>query len=99
MADLFARRSLAETIVDGDFKISSTERHSNSDACHPDHYKTGKLEAWDIIDAVADVESFDIGNVIKYIYRWKNKNGLEDLKKARVYLDHVIKHIEEKEND
>ena len=30
------------------------------------------------------------GNVIKYVSRWKNKNGLEDLKKARHYLDLLI---------
>lgn len=66
---------------------------------HPAHYqsKTG-LEVFDVIEAFTSdlegIEAFDAGNIIKYICRWKNKNGLQDLKKAREYLDHLIKHIE-----
>lgn len=37
-------------------------------------------------------------NVIKYISRYKNKNGLEDLHKARWYLEHLIKEIEDEFN-
>ena len=33
------------------------------------------------------------GNIIKYICRWKNKNGLQDLEKAQWYLSHLIEHI------
>ena len=39
-------------------------------------------------------EATHTGNVIKYICRWKKKNGLEDLKKARWYLDRLIEKIE-----
>ena len=35
-------------------------------------------------------EAYCSGNVIKYICRWKHKNGIEDLKKARTYLDMMI---------
>lgn len=38
---------------------------------------------------------FLIGNVFKYCYRYRNKNGLEDLKKAAWYLDRAIKEIED----
>lgn len=73
---------------------------------HPDHYQseTG-LEAWDVIEAFTSdlkgIEAFDTGNVLKYMCRWKSKNGLEDLKKAARYLKHLIDHVEkiEKEND
>lgn len=74
---------------------------------HPPHYqsKTG-LEVIDVIKAFTDglngIEATDTGNVIKYICRWKGKNGLQDLNKAKWYLEHLIKHIEEstkKEND
>lgn len=73
---------------------------------HPPHYQseTG-LEVIDVIEAftfdLKGIEATDTGNVIKYICRWKGKNGLQDLKKARWYLDHLIKHVEnlEKEND
>lgn len=72
---------------------------------HPDHYqtKTG-LEMIDIIAAYTfdldGIEAFDTGNIIKYVGRWKKKNGLEDLKKAKWYLEHLIAHVEkiEKEN-
>lgn len=38
-------------------------------------------------------------NVFKYIYRWRNKNGLQDLKKARWYLDEMIKKLDNPENE
>ena len=66
---------------------------------HPPHYKskTG-LEAIDVIEAFTDglngIEATDTGNVIKYICRWKSKNGLQDLKKAKWYLEHLIERVE-----
>lgn len=69
---------------------------------HPPHYQSESgLEVIDVIEAfVADlkgIEATDTGNILKYMCRWKHKNGLQDLKKARWYLDHLIKHLE-KEN-
>ena len=72
----------------------------------PPHYqtKTG-LETIDVIEAFTDglngIEATDTGNVIKYICRWKKKDGLKDLKKAREYIDFLIEEVEneEKEND
>lgn len=77
----------------------------NTSPTHPDYYisETG-MEVINVIEAytfdLKGVECFDAGNVIKYICRWKNKNGLEDLKKAQWYLNHLIEHVEklEKEN-
>ena len=69
---------------------------------HPNHYQseTG-LEVIDVIEAftyeLSGIEATDTGNIIKYICRWKKKNGLEDLKKANWYLNHLIDHVE-KEN-
>lgn len=73
---------------------------------HPSHYqsKTG-LEVIDVIEAftfdLKGIEATDTGNVIKYMCRWKAKNGLQDLKKAQWYLSHLIEHIEKlkKENE
>lgn len=67
---------------------------------HPDHYKTSSgLETIDVIKAFTDglegIQATDTGNILKYICRWKKKNGLEDLKKARWYLDHLIKEVED----
>lgn len=42
-----------------------------------------------------DLDFFE-GNVIKYVTRWRTKNGLEDLKKAKQYLDKLIEHNENK---
>jgi len=60
---------------------------------HPDHYTTGGIECIDAIRASlgdADFASYCKGNVIKYVWRYRHKNGVEDLKKARVYLDWAI---------
>ena len=72
---------------------------------HPSHYQseTG-LEVIDVIEAftfdLKGIEATDTGNILKYICRWKNKNGIQDLKKAQWYLNHLIKHLEllEEEN-
>jgi hypothetical protein len=72
---------------------------------NPAHYQseTG-LEVIDVIEAftfdLMGIEATDTGNIIKYMCRWSKKNGLQDLKKARWYLDHLIAHVEklEKEN-
>lgn len=69
---------------------------------HPSHYQSAKgLEVINVIEAfcagLEGIEATDTGNVIKYICRWKHKNGIEDLKKARWYLNHLIDHVE-KEN-
>lgn len=66
---------------------------------HPPHYQSNTgLEVIDVIKAfTADligIEATDTGNIIKYICRWKHKNGLEDLKKAQWYLNHLINIVE-----
>jgi len=53
-----------------------------------DHYKKHKIQPWDIIDCY-NLGYYD-GNVIKYVLRQKDKNGIEDLKKARHYLEKLI---------
>lgn len=65
---------------------------------HPARYNKGGIEVFDILKAYMgkkDTMAFDIGCVIKYVLRFKDKGGLEDLKKARVYLDHYILLAEE----
>ena len=56
----------------------------------PHHYTQGKVEPITIIEDMGDGPSFCRGNVIKYVARYKFKNGLEDLKKARWYLNRLI---------
>ena len=68
---------------------------------HPKHYTNGKYECIDIIEDVTKdltgLEAVCTANVIKYMWRWKLKNGVEDLKKARWYLNKLIDNTEIKE--
>ena len=60
---------------------------------HPSHYNKGNIECIDAMvsaygkDTVSD---FCICNAFKYIWRYKYKNGIEDLKKAQWYLNKVV---------
>lgn len=66
---------------------------------HPSHYTSGGIECIDCIKAALGENfiGFLMGNVIKYSYRYKHKNGVEDLKKARWYLDRAIKELTDEE--
>lgn len=68
------------------------------DNINPNHYKQGKVECIDAIEAATSrlvgIEAVTTANVIKYLWRWKDKNGLEDLKKAKWYLEKLIQTIE-----
>lgn len=66
---------------------------------HPDHYQNiAGVEAIDILnDVVKDMpgkQAAMLWNSMKYLLRFQKKNGLEDLKKARNYLDYLINDIE-----
>ena len=75
---------------------------TNDAVQHPSHYTHGGVECIDAIRASMTVDGFcDYckGNIIKYIWRWRDKGGVEDLRKASVYLDWLINAAEGKEND
>lgn len=65
----------------------------------PSHYKLDGLdiESVDVIKSLLGKDRFAgwcWGNSLKYLMRWKKKNGLEDLKKARKNLDWMIESVE-----
>jgi hypothetical protein len=66
---------------------------------HPSHYTQGSIECIDAIEestkGLLGIAAVCVANVIKYIWRYKFKNGIEDLKKARWYLDKLIAHEEQ----
>ncbi len=64
---------------------------------NPEHYTSGNIECLDAIKAALgeNYEYYVQGNLIKYIWRYKHKNGLEDLKKAKFYIDDLIAHLDE----
>lgn len=62
---------------------------------HPAHYNAGKIECIDAIEAALACQSdpmqaFLTGQVLKYLWRWPLKGGVEDLEKARFYLERLI---------
>lgn len=67
---------------------------------HPNHYTQGKYEVIDYIEdklSKEELQGYCVGNVLKYVSRFKHKNGLEDLKKAEWYLNRLITNMEGKE--
>lgn len=59
-----------------------------------DHYKEKKIQPWDFI--AANQLGYFEGNIVKYVSRWQDKGGINDLKKARHYLDKLIESRETK---
>lgn len=58
-----------------------------------EHYRSKTIQPWDAMESWMTKEQFKgflWGNVIKYIARWQDKGGLEDLRKARHYMDKLI---------
>lgn len=71
---------------------------------HPAHYQSSiGIETIDIIEACTEnlvgMDAVYTGNIIKYISRWKKKNGLEDLEKAQWYLCRLIEKVEKSEKE
>jgi hypothetical protein len=52
------------------------------------HYKTKAIQPWDYI--VGNNLGYLEGNIVKYVSRWKDKGGVDDLKKAQHYLTKLI---------
>lgn len=74
------------------------ERIKNDAVSHPSHYCQGGIEC---IDAVKDattgltgIEAFCVGNAIKYLWRFKQKNGVQDLDKAVWYIERLRQEVE-----
>ena len=69
---------------------------------HPKHYTQGGIECIDALKAATvgktGIEAVCVANVIKYLFRYENKNGLEDVKKAQWYINRLIQELEEKES-
>ena len=61
----------------------------------PPHYNKNKIECIDAIESATDsgFENYLQGNIIKYVWRYRYKNGVEDLEKAQWYLNKLIKKV------
>lgn len=61
---------------------------------HPKHYTNGAVECIDAIHSALGDEGYKdycVGQVFKYLWRWKHKNGIEDIRKAQWYLTELLK--------
>ena len=64
------------------------EGYTLMDKISPDYNQKGNIEVTDFI--IDQSMSFLEGNVVKYLARYKEKSGIEDLRKARWYIDKLI---------
>ena len=76
----------------------------NDPVNHPEHYTAGGIECIDAITAALccqknPVSAWLTGQIIKYLWRWPLKNGAEDLRKARFYLERLISREELDEDE
>lgn len=75
------------------------------DPINPAHYISpdGTMETIDVIEAFTSdlqgIEAVCTANALKYICRWNHKNGVEDLKKAKWYIQKLIHHLEKGETN
>ena len=79
--------------------FNNNENKQEDNVNHPSHYTFGKIEVMDYIeDKLSDVEceGYFVGNIIKYVSRFRKKNGIEDLKKDQWYLNRLISNMEGK---
>ena len=64
---------------------------------HPKHYTQGCIECIDALKAATvgknGIEAVCVANIIKYLWRYEEKNGVEDCLKARWYLDRLIEEL------
>ena len=66
---------------------------------HPQHYTQGGIECIDALKAATvgkrGIEAVCVANVIKYLWRYEEKNGVEDIRKAKFYIERLLKELEE----
>lgn len=70
---------------------------TQKDNINPDHYKQGKVECIDALEAATvnktGIEAVCTANIIKYLWRYEAKGKLEDVKKAQWYLNKLVTHL------
>ena len=70
---------------------------------HPDHYTQGGIECIEALKAATvgktGIEAVCVANTIKYLWRYEEKNGLEDVKKAQWYINRLIQELNEAESN
>lgn len=78
----------AEALVLGRVSAVTDPKAASDLVNHPAHYAGAKWESIDVIEALGN--QFRLGNALKYLFRHEKKGGIEDLKKARWYLEREL---------
>nr|DAO69298.1 MAG TPA: nucelotide kinase [Caudoviricetes sp.] len=83
-----------ELLKEADKALSKTDMVN-----HPQHYTQGGIECIDALKAATvgkrGIEAICVANVIKYLWRFEEKNGIEDVRKAKWYIERLLKELEE----
>ena len=95
--DTTISRMMEHDDINTEFKSKSTAKRETiqrgTPVNHPSHYNQGGIECIDAIKAatanLTGEEAFCTGNALKYLWRWKEKNGIEDLDKAIWYINRI----------
>ena len=81
--------------------IDASGAHIDDPVNHPSHYETGKFECIDVMVETMGIDAtmeFCVCNAFKYLYRHKRKNGIQDLEKAKWYIEKYID-LQSKKNE
>ena len=75
-------------------ELPSPEKKRTDAVNHPAHYTAGQIECIDALESatagLCGIEAICTANAIKYLWRWKLKNGVQDLENAKWYIDKLI---------
>lgn len=84
-----------------DFQVLQNAKltpHDDFDAVKPSYYNKHNFSCFDAIEAATSnltgIEAYQTGIAIKYLWRWKEKNGIEDLAKAKNTIEELIKFVD-----
>ena len=94
---LLPQKLALEPLPKEDRAIKMPESSKPDNVNHPKHYLKGGLECIQVIKAQLTPEQYKgylYGNVVKYMWRWQDKNGEEDLRKAEHYLQWLREEVQ-----
>lgn len=93
-------RDMSDDVLDRCLEFISISDAKPEMVQHPAHYNQGKVECIDAMAAATvnkrGIEAICVSNIIKYLWRYESKNGLEDVKKAQFYLNRLIDELEDR---
>lgn len=98
------RQEEGVTLLIKECKADQKEEAKKHDAVnHPNHYTQGRVECIDALESATinkrGIEAVCTANIIKYLWRYESKNGIEDVKKAQWYLQKLIKELEKQQKE